>query len=1080
MSKNILFVFCVFCFVSVFAQEKEVTGVVMDENKDPIPGVNVEIKESDAGTVTNFDGEFSITVPDEETVLVFSFLGYKPSEVTVGSEDDFEITLELSAESMDEVVVVGYGTQDKENLTGAVSQVDAKDLSMRPVADATSSLQGKLPGLNIQVNDGDPASKPDINIRGFNSINGGSPLVLVDGIEGDINKVNPQDIETVTVLKDAASAAIYGARGSFGVVLITTKTGQSGDMVVDYNNNFSWTTTTTRTDFISDPYVYGKTVDAALKGYNGSSYTGYDSDMDWETIKMVGKGEIEPFHQSLSNGKNKFFYNTNWYDYLFREYQPSQNHNISISGGSDKLKGYLSGRIYDRKGINNIQDETVDKYNMKSTLTYNPFDWLEISNNSIFSREKTKEYGGYRNGYGGIWSTTTWYDLFPFYPNFVDGAPIDVGRGGTGGQAGGAAMEDGNNWRRNNQEQFTNTFRAKLTPVKNLEVNFDYSKRITQTQRSYRYSEFEYLTGDRIEEQTGGVNRLGEYRWKNTYNAMNVFGTYKLNLNSGHHFKLMAGYNQEDYDRDRIYAQQGDLLIRDMANLAFGTDMLKAEGSTQSWAVQGVFGRFNYDYKKKYLLEVNGRYDGSSRFPKGNRWGAFPSVSIGWQINREDFWNPIDHIVNTFKLRASYGELGNQSVGINTFRESMGMGLSSWLNHGKELNYVSAPSPLPTNIGWEKTKSINIGADFGVLDNTLDFTFDWYVKKTEDMYLAGTPLPAVFGASEPKENHAGLKNTGFELSVNYSNSFDVAGSPLNLSAMANVSNFIGKITKYDNPNGLMGDYWEGQRLGEIWGYRTDGQFQSDEEARKFQESFSNPSQDLNEVYHYILNTVKNSDWDHLKAGDIKYVDSNNDGKIDNGDYTLEDHGDLEPIGNAMPQFPFGFNISADWRGLDFSIDGAGVGKQNWYPTGDIFWGSYQRPYLSFIRKDLVENAWTEDNAGKYPQIERGYASLQSNRSLYETNDYYMQNIAFLRVKNITLGYTLPQEFTKKFHIRKFRIYFSGENLFTWRFGNLSKYIDPEQAGSAVDYSNPGNAVGRADLRSYPMGKTYSFGVNVSL
>lgn len=1078
--RNLIFIFCILTSLQGFSQQREIIGTVKGDNGIPIPGANVEIKETNEGTVTDFNGKFSISVPDkDDAVLVFSYLGYKPQEIPIESKSTINVNLKESAQSMDEVIVVGYGTQEKENLTGAIGQVGYEDMSMSTLPSATSALQGKIPGLNIQVNNGDPSAEPDINIRGFNSINGGAPLVLVDGIEGDIDKVNPQDIESVTVLKDAASAAIYGSRGAFGVILITTKKGKSGDMVVEYNNNFSWTTTTTRTDFISDPYKYGKTVDAALYGYNSSNYTGYN-DMDWETIRMVADGEIEPFYQEQSNGRYKMFFNTNWYDYLFREYQPAQNHNISISGGSEKLKGYLSGRIYERQMINNIQDSNLDKYNIKSTVTYNPTDWLELSNNILFNRKKSKEYGGYRNGYGGVWSTTTWYNLFPFYPNFIDGVPADLGRGGNGGQGGGPAMEEGNNWKEFNNEQLTNTFRAKITPIENLEINFDYSKRITNIARTYRYSKFDYIANDKLEKQTGGINRLGEFRWRNYYNAMNIFATYKLNLNNAHHFKLMGGYNQEDFDRDRVFAQQGGLLLRDKPNLAFGTEMLNADGSTRTWAIRGYFGRFNYDYKKKYLLEVNARYDGSSRFPVNNRWGVFPSVSIGWQMNREDFWKPIDHIVNSLKVRASYGELGNQNVGVGTFQKLMGMGQSSWLDGGERLNYVSAPDPLPAKIGWEKTKSLDFGADFGFLDDKLELTFDWYFKQVEDMYLAGSPLPAVFGASEPKENHAGLRNTGFELSLGYANSFDVAGSPLSFKASANISNFIGKITKYDNPNGVMSDYWEGQRLGEIWGYHVDGQFQSDEDAKAYQESFSNPRQDLDEVYHYILSTAKNSDWNKLRGGDIKYVDSNGDGKIDQGDYTLNDHGDLQPIGNAMPQLPFGFRFSADWKGIDLSVDGIGVMKQNWYPTGDIFWGTYQRPYISFLRKDLVDNAWTPENPGKYPQIERGYSALQNNRSLYEMNDYYLQNIGFLRVKNLTIGYTLPQELTSKFKIRKLRVYFSGENILTWRFGNLSRYIDPEQAGSGVDYSNPGNAVGRADLRSYPMGKTYSFGVNLTL
>ena len=1060
-------------------QSKTITGTVVDKEGEPIIGANIIIKGSSTGTITDYDGNFSLNLTND-VVLRISYIGYLEQEIQTAGKQNFEIVLLEDTQTLDELVVVGYGYQKKVNLTGAISQVSSDDIAVGSSANVTSSLQGLMPGLNIQVNSGDPTAKPDINIRGFNSINGGSPLVLVDGIEGDMSRVNPNDIENVTVLKDAASAAIYGARGSFGVILITTKTGKSGDIVVNYSNNFSWTTPTTRTDYITDPYEYGKTVDAALYGYNGSSYTRYN-DMDWALIKMVSKGEIEPFHELQNDGTNKFFYNTNWYDYLFKKWQPSNYHNISVSGGTDKLKTYLSGRVYQRETIQNIVDADMKRYNLKANVTFKANDWLEISNNIKFSNEVDEDYGGFRNGYGGIWSTTTWYDLFPFLPNKIDGIPTDVGRDGSGGQGGAAAMEDANNWRRWVTEEFVNTFKVKLNPLKGLEINFDYTNLIDNTSRTYRYNKFEYLTTNRLEMQTVGIDRLGEWRWKDKYNVLNLFGTYSFDIAEKHNFKAMLGFNQEEFDRDRIAAQSEDLLIRDLANLALGTEMYAIEGSALLWALQGYFGRFNYDYEGKYLLEMNARYDGSSRFPTDSRWGFFPSVSAGWQLNREGFWENIEDAVSSMKLRVSYGKLGNQNVGVNTFQQLMNIGRSSWLDEGTRLNYAGSPNPLPRVVTWETTKTINFGLDVGFLNNRLLASLDVYNKDVDGMYLPGEPLPAVFGANEPRENYASLRNRGFELSLNYNNSFNVGGSPLRISATASVSNFGGEITKYDNPQGLMSTFWEGQKLGEIWGYHVDGQFQSDEEAAEYQNSFDNPSNSLGKVYKYILNGVQNSEWSKLRGGDLKYIDSNGDGRIDKGNYTLDNHGDLKPIGNAMPSFPFGFNLSASWKNIDLSASGNGIGRQHWYPTGDIFWGPYQRPYLSFIRKDLVSNAWTPETPNNtYPQIYRGYASLGSERSMYEMNDYYLTNIGYLRLKNLTLGYTLPSEITEKIFVRKLRVYVTGENLLTWRFGNLTKYVDPEQAGSGINYSSPGEAVGRADLRDYPMGKTYSVGVNITL
>lgn len=1062
-------------------KQLSVQGMVSNGQGQPLAGASIRIAQSNVATASKQDGSFTLNVVQQEGQLTVTALGYVEQTLNFKAGERLTIKLQEKQSDLEEVVVVGYGVQKKANLTGAVSQINAADIALRPDANISTALQGLMPGLNIQLNSGDPSETPDINVRGFNSINGGSPLVLIDGIEGNITRVNPNDIESVTVLKDAASAAIYGARGAFGVILITTKTGKAGTTAITYTNNFAFTTPAVRTDYVTDPYVYAKTVDAALFGYNGASYSGYN-EMDWETIKMVSKGEIAPFHELQNDGTNKFFYNTNWWDYLFRKNQASNFHNISVSGGSDKLRGYVSGRIYDRQSINNInKDAGIDRQNFKANLTFKPYDWLEISNNTQFINENDKDYGGFSNGFGGLWSTTTWYYLMPFYPNFVNGIPTDITTG-SGGQGGNAGLASGKSWRRFNNEEFTNTFRVMAKPVKGLQLNFDYSNRIENTSRSYRLNQFEYLAGNKLNYQIAGLNRLTEYRWKDKYTALNAFATYQISALNKHNFKVLAGYNQEEFDRDRIATTADDLLVEDLANLAVATSMNSISGAAMNWAVRGFFGRFNYDYNNKYLLEVNGRYDGSSRFPTDSRWGFFPSVSLGWQLDRESFWKDIKAYVPTLKLRASYGKLGNQTVDVNTFKELMNVSRSTnWLNQGNPLTVAQMPSPLPSVVTWETTKSLNFGADIGLFKNKLTLNVDVYRKHVDGMYLPGQPLPAVFGANEPKENYAGLRTDGYEIGLTYQNKFELANAPLRFSVSANVSNFKGIITKYNNPNGLLNTYYEGQQLGEIWGYRVQGQFQSDAEAAAYQNSFTNPSASLAKVYNDILNVMQNSEWNHLRAGDIKYLDINGDGKIDNGGNTLTDHGDLQRIGNAAPRFPFGVNLNASWKNFDFALALTGVAKQDWYPTGELYWGTYQRPYLSFLRKDLIDNAWTPEKTGNtYPQIYRGYSSLQAGRSLYEINDFYLTNVGFVRAKNISVGYTFPQALTRQAKIEKLRVFFSGENMFTWSFGGLTKYIDPEQAGSAINFSSPGTADDRGDQRVYPMGKTYSFGLMLTL
>lgn len=1058
-------------------QPIEISGRVTDSVGTPLIGVSVQVKGTGKGTITDANGHFTLEVPNKNAILVFSYIGYRPKEVAVNGQSYIQVVLEGNISQLSQLVVVGYGVEKKENLTSAISQIDDKYITSRPTSNVVASLQGLLPGLNIQSNNGDPGARPDINVRGFNSINGGSPLVLIDGVEGDITRVNPADIKSVTVLKDAASAAIYGARGAFGVILITTKMGQAGKMTLNYTNNIGWTTPTVRTDFISDPYVYGKTVDAALYGYNGTTYTGYN-DLDWATIKMVADGEISPFIEAQPGGKYKFFYKTNWYNYLFRKWQPFQNHNISLSGGSDKMQGYLSGRFYKTTGIQNIQDADLLQYQLLAKVNYKVTNWLQLSDKVHFSTKNQIEYGGYKNGYGGIWSNTTWYYLFAWQPTSINGIPFDYM--GVGAQA---PLEAGNNWKRYYSEQFINTFSGELTPMKGLVFNFNYTNTIVHVANTLRDNKFQYLTGDKLELQTVGLSKDLEDRDRNYTDVLNIYGTYTKDIATNHHFKLMLGYNQESYKSDNVRVSQGDLLIDNLTSLSLGTNPLLATGSADVWSIQGYFGRLNYDYKHKYLLEVNARYDGSSRFPRSSRWGIFPSISGGWYVSRENFWKPLEQVVSSFKLRASYGKLGNQNVPLYTFSEVMGVGQTSWMNNDAKLSYVAAPAPLPSVVTWERVGVIDYGADFGFLQNKLTASFDWYKKDITGMYVPGSPLPAVFGAPEPKENIASLQDIGFELSLGYHDQFNVNGSPLHVSAVINLYNFKGVITKYPNPNGLMSTYWKGQKLGEIWGYHIDGQFQSDEEAKKYESQFENPSVDLGQVYNYVINVVTNTQWKGLRAGDIKYVDTNGDGKIGPGNNTLSDHGDLQPIGNAMPQFPFGFTIGADWKGIDISVAGAGVAHQDWYPTGFIYWGSYARPYSSFIRKDLVAKAWSPDNPkGIYPQIYRGYTALGLNnhRMLGEMNDYYLTNVGYLRVKNLTIGYTFPQSLTQRAKIQELRIYFSGENIFTWRFGNLTKYIDPEQAGSGINYNDPGSATDEADLQDWPIGKTYSLGINIVL
>lgn len=1061
------------------ANAQTVTGTVTsaDENQ-PLPGVTVQVKNTSNGTTTNANGRYELSGVQPDDSLVFSFVGFEKQTIGVNGSSSVDVALTSTISSLNQVVVVGYGTQKKKNLTGAVAQIGGENLVNRPNTNIIKSLQGLVPGVNIQMNDGNPAfSSTNLNIRGFNSLNGGSPLVLIDGIEGDLDLVNPSDVESITVLKDAAASAIYGGRGAFGVILVKTKNGQKGKMTLDYSSQLGWTTASTRRDYITNPYKQGKIVDAAIYGYNSQNYTGYNSDLDWRIIKEVADGNLEPFHVQQPDGTYKFYYNTDWYNYLYRKWQPSQIHNISLSGGSDRITAYLSGRRLHRVTIPRIRKTDYTKYNFNGKMDFQATDWLSVGGDV-----RLITYDQERYGLPDFFSYNDWRMLFSFMPYEINGIPYDF-HGYARYPAVVQDKESGLSGNRvnYNTKRIVSTVRAKLTPLENLVFNFNYTYKFNHTAISQRRIPYSFLTERDIRMRTRGTSSLTEQRRQYFSKYLNLYGTYSKSVAENHHFKLMVGVNQTYYERDRISAEKDTLLSDNLSNLGLGTHIVSVDGSALLYARRGYFGRFNYDFKGKYLLEVNARYDGSSRFPEENRWGFFPSVSAGWKIDEERFWKPIQPVVSTLKFRASYGALGNQDVPVYTFVPTLGLGNSSWLDQaGERLVYAGTPAPLPSTVNWETTKMLNFGVDAGFLDRHLTATFDWYKKEVVGMYIPGQPLPAVFGASEPRENIADLRNIGFELSLGYQDNFSVLGSPLHLKVTASVSDFNGVITKYDNPRGLLSSFWEGQKLGTIWGYHVAGQFQSDKEAAAYQYSFDNPHQSLGNTYAYILNSVHNSDWDHLRAGDLMYVDLNGDGEISKGDNTLDNHGDIRPIGNTMPQFPFGFTINANWKGFDLIVAGYGIVHQDWYPTGGLFWATYERPYWSFIRKDLIEHAWSPENPqGKFPQIYRGYGALSRNRSMGAINDYYLMDVGYLRIKNLTLGYTLPVALTERVGIKNLRVYVSGEDLFVFSFGGLTKYLDPEVAGSGIGFNNPNDADGISEATNkYPMGKTYSVGISV--
>lgn len=1071
---------------------QSVTGTVTDgQTGDALVGVNILVKGTSIGTTTDDDGHYSLSVPSLQDTLRFSYIGYQTKIVPVNGRKTINISMKPTVLSGQQLVVVGYGTEKKKNIVGGVSSVKPKHTASRSAPGIARLLKGQVPGLNIKraggSSGGNPAAEPQINIRGFNSINGGSPLVLVDGVQQPLSSVNPNNVESVTVLKDAEAAAIYGSRAAFGVVLITTKKAEPGHFVISYSNNIGTSTTTARRDFLLNPYKYAKIIDAAIRPRSSPhQYSQYTTESDWEKAKKVANGELAPFKEKNPDGTYTFFYKTDWWHLRFRKWRPHQIHNISISGGSKKVNARFSGRIYKRTLIENLVDQELNKYNLNFSLKYNPFKWLNLSFSQKLEKRNHNSFGGTKNGYVSPWTSSGYRDEFVFYPAILNGTGVSVGRSHNGYVGRVPALLSKANWKKWDTQNLVTTLQGQVDPVKGLEFHFQYSYINSRQSIRERAKHFNMLKGNTLTLTEVGQNYLINNNFNKQYQSINAYGIYNLTVKNKHNFKLELGFNQEVFHRRHISSEVKNLLSENKSSPNLGTDFFNIGGSTRDWALQGFFGRLDYNYKETYLLEINARYDGSSRFPERNRWGFFPSIGIGWRVSNEDFWPDTNNVFSLLKIRASFGQLGNQEVPLDTFRRLVGVGLTSWLVNGKKLNYARVPAPLPQSIGWEVVTSGDLGLNVGFLDDKVNASLDLYQRTTSNMYLPGQPLPAVFGAKAPKMNYATLRNRGFEVSLGYSNTYELFGSPLSLNVSANVSNFKGVITKFYNPKGVMSSFWNGEVLGTLWGYHVAGQFQSDKAAAAYENSFEDPIGDLSNVYRIIL-TKSNGTWGHLRAGDPKYIDTNGDGEIDNGSNTLKNHGDLRPIGNAMPKFPFGFSIYAKWHNFDIAIIGQGIGHQDWYPTSMIFWGSFERPYAAFIRKDLAALMWdseaSDNSKNIYPQPYRGYTANNNHASLRTRNDYYLRNIGFLRLKNLTIGYTLPQRITEKINIKSLRIYATGENIWTVYFDSrLTHYIDPELVGGNISYSNPNSATtqGHKNAAPYPMGKTFSVGIQIDL
>ena len=1074
---------------------KKVTGTITDPKGEPIIGANVVVKGSTNGTITDIDGHFSIEVTPN-AILQVSYIGYVAQDVPVGNKDNLVISIHEDTQKLDEVVVVGYGSQKKVNLTGAVEQVTGDVFEGRPTANATQMLEGVVPNLNISLSDGKPGRTADFNVRGAGSINGGSALVLIDGVEGDPSMLNPNDIESISVLKDAAASAIYGARAPFGVVLITTKNATEGKPKVTWSSSYSLQSPQNVPDVVSDGYIWAKHFYDAYFNYNQANPSGINKTQQFSVAwldEYKRRHETGDFGTVISDGsigtKGRYVYypeGTDYYDLMYKKSVFAQNQNLSISGSDGKFDYYLSGRFYSYDGLFD-SDEQTDKfktYNMRFKGGYQLTPWLKINNNFEFSHNKYYNPITYSEGSGVVWRNIA-DEGHPSSPLFNPDGTMTYSAVYTVGDLlyGRSGITTKNSNLKN-----TTTFNAKFLGDR-LRVNGDFTyqqKTQEKTKKQVRspYARSADANGEsKIEYITGTYSNLAETTDHTNYLATNLFAEFEETFAEKHYFKAMAGWNYEKSSFKRIYAYNDDLLTDDVdnMNLVMGTDNRSITSQWKAYQFGGAFFRLNYAFDDRYLLEVNGRYDGSSRFPSDERWAFFPSASVGWRISQEPWWNVKSEHISNAKVRFSWGSLGN-AAGLSNYQyiQTLGISKSDYILDGLRQNYMSSPAALPGNLTWETATTYDIGVDLGFFDNRLTVSGDYYIRKTTDMIVNGPTVPDVFGASSPKGNYADMSTYGYELSLEWKDGFDLAGKRFNYSIKGTLADYYSVIDKFNNANmslseyanqSLDKNYYEGMRIGEIWGFVSNGLWQdqagidaAEAAAKAAGQSYYNPLMQTSKTYK-------------LYPGDIKFEDLNGNGYIDRGQNTVDDPGDRKIIGNEEPRYIYSFTLSADWNNIWVSAFFQGVGKQDWYPSNEAstFWGQYNRPYNQ-MPSWHVDNYWTPENPDAFlPRYTGYYAPFYGGHK--NANTRYLMNAAYLRLKNIQVGYNLPSEWIKKLHLTNVGIYLSGENLFTW--SPLYKYSKDVNVSNIGESDKDLTSSNSGDGYNYPMMKSFSIGLNVT-
>lgn len=1060
------------------SQTIQVKGMVKDATGEAVIGASVVEKGSEAqGTITDLDGNFSLNVSPGGT-LVVSYIGLTTQEIPVNGKTYFNVVLKEDAQALDEVVVVGFGTQKKVNLTGSVGLASAKDLESRPVTNATQALQGLVPGLQITTNTGELDKSMNINIRGTGTIgegSSGSPLVLIDGMEGDINAVNPQDIENISVLKDAAASSIYGSRAPFGVILITTKKGKSGKASINYNNSFRFSSPVNLPEMM-DSYTFANYFNEAATNANqgevfsadvmrrmlafqaagGSNRGGLPTDGS-----VWGKPAGDPFTQAYAN--------TDWYKEIYGSGSFSQEHNLSINGGTEKVQYYASLGYLDQNGLLRHGDDGLKRYNVTAKINAGLTSWLDFSYSMRFARTDNWRPTRFNDGLYEKIGRQTWpnlpvYDENGYYHNSNAETPaMQLALGGD---------------REVQTDKLYHQAAFVMEPLKDwrTHVEFNYSTMSAEVRETSLPYYNHDVQGNIVD--THDTSSLYQDHKKENYLNLNIYSEYGRLFNDAHNFKVMVGFQAENMKQSFFSAKKYGLVIEDLPELDLttsfdgtGKDKIpEAGGYRNEWSTAGFFGRINYDYKGRYLAEVNMRYDGTSRFRRGNRWELYPSFSLGWNVAREAFWESLEEVVNTLKLRGSYGELGNQNTTgwYPTYRlMEVKTTDGKWLQNGVRPNTAKVGDLISMALTWETIRSWNAGLDWGLFNNRLTGSFDFYTRFTDNMVGPAPELPNVLGISAPKTNNCDLKTVGWEMEIGWNdrlqNGFAYGARFMLSDAQTWIESYPGNTTN------SIWQYGSGRKMGQIWGYETVG--------------IAKTQQEMDAHLQKVGGQPFGSEW---KAGDVMYADLDGKPGITEGAGTLDDHGDLKVIGNSTPRFQFGIDLNASWKGIDVRAFFQGVMKLDYWQGSNMFWGAMGDQWWSTGLKEH-EDYFRAEPIGLdkeipanldayYPRPLFGGGSNGADKN-HKTQSRYLQDASYIRLKNLQVGYTLPDVWMRKIGFSNCRVFVSAENL--WTGTSLSKLFDPETLGGG-NTNKDANTNIKSGGNAYPLSRTWAFGINVTL